>query len=149
MDRSDPTERCSRRRQAAGARLVSGSTWPKPNARYWDGNVWTNQVRPLEGQANFERAVRDVRSPTVAKPRAFTWVILVIDALFLCWILYAFVTAASTSQNCSSSNFANACRNGTEIGMGVSILFILLLAAAVNVVLGVAWFITREPEPQH
>ncbi|MFN2608434.1 MAG: hypothetical protein ABR511_11190 [Acidimicrobiales bacterium] len=55
--------------------------------------------------------------------------------LFLVWII-----AGASSTHCGSTDNPQACQAGTAIGVGA----IIVLAAAVNAVLGVLWLVTRK-----
>ena len=48
-----------------------------------------------------------------------TWVILVVQVLFVIWLI-AGINAASDS-NCSNSEYGDACRAGEAIGTGIGI----------------------------
>jgi len=76
------------------------------------------------------------------KVRPFTIVIIVVDCLFGLWIVSGLVSSA---KHCSSSaiTYRDACNAGATIGVGIIVVF----AAAVNVVLGLLWFVTKPAAP--
>jgi hypothetical protein len=76
------------------------------------------------------------------KWRPFTWVILVINVLFLVWVIAGASTASGNATDCGvlSQQTCNSARNaGTAIGVGI-IMFLWVFA---DVILGVLWLITR------
>lgn len=75
--------------------------------------------------------------------RFFTWVILVVQALFILWMAYALF---STSDDCTglSGNLADACKAGAAIGLGVGFVVILFVWSLVDIILGVIWVVTNK-----
>ena len=75
--------------------------------------------------------------------RPFTWVILIINALFVFWI---FGGVGSASNNCEGEfgDALSACQAGTAIGAGIGIFMILVLWVLVDIILLVIWLITRK-----
>lgn len=75
--------------------------------------------------------------------RPFTWVILVINALFLAWLISGVVSA---SGNCAGMRGQDlqACQAGTAVGAGIGVAIIVLFWALVDVILGVLWLVTRS-----
>jgi hypothetical protein len=65
------------------------------------------------------------------------------NVLMAMWIVWGLVGAARSTNACSADEFTNACQTGTAIGAGVVIGVQLFVAAAVDVILGVIWFVTR------
>lgn len=81
------------------------------------------------------------------KWRPFTWVILVVNILFLVWIISG---VSGTSDNCSglSGQALETCQAGTAVGTGIGVIVIIFLWALVDVILGVLWLITRSKKRQ-
>lgn len=78
---------------------------------------------------------------TIPKWRPFTWVILAINLLFVWWVI-AGIASASHAADCgtlSQSTCDGAAAVGTAIGIGI----IIFLWAAIDVILGVSWAVTR------
>jgi hypothetical protein len=77
------------------------------------------------------------------KWRPFTWVILVINALFLIWIISGI---AGNSSNCSglSGQELDTCQSATAVGTGIGVAIIVVFWALVDVILGVIWLVTRR-----
>lgn len=76
------------------------------------------------------------------KWRVFTWVILVINALFLFWVIAGGSSAASNCNGLTGQALTN-CQTGTTVGAAIGIGIIILLWAAVDVILGVIWLVSR------
>jgi hypothetical protein len=76
--------------------------------------------------------------------RKLTWVILVVQGLFLYWIIAA--TSMTVSKSCEglSGNDLSICQSGTAVGAGLAIGFLVFLWAAVDVILGIIWLITNR-----
>ena len=75
--------------------------------------------------------------------RVFTWVILVVNVLFLIWIISALGAAGN---NCAGlqGDALRACQAGTAVGAGIGTIIILFLWALVDVILGILWLVTRK-----
>lgn len=71
-----------------------------------------------------------------SKFRIFTWVILVINALFVAWIISGI---AGNANNPSCTANATAC----QVGTGIGVFLILVLWIFIDFILGVLWLITR------
>lgn len=71
------------------------------------------------------------------------WVILGINALFLWWMISA---VGGTADNCAGrvGTDLESCQTGTAIGGGIVFIFILVLWALVDVILGVIFLVTRR-----
>lgn len=76
------------------------------------------------------------------KWRVFTWVILVINLLFLFWVISA---GGSAANNCNgmTGQALNNCQAGTAVGATIGIGIIVVVWALVDVILGVLWLVTR------
>lgn len=84
----------------------------------------------------------------IRKYRPFTWVIIVVNVLFLFWVISGGGSAASNLEDCTglvgkaldSCELTNA---GTAVGTGIGVIFIVFLWGFVDVILGVLWLITN------
>jgi hypothetical protein len=76
------------------------------------------------------------------KWRVFTWVILVINILFLVWVIAGGSSAANNCDGMTGQALDN-CQAGTAIGATIGIGVIIFLWALVDVILGVIWLVTR------
>lgn len=76
--------------------------------------------------------------------RPLTWVIIVIQILFLIWIFGALSTASGNCDNELTQTSKDACEAGTAIGAGIGFMFIVFLWAMVDVILGVTWVVTNK-----
>jgi hypothetical protein len=74
------------------------------------------------------------------KWRPFSWVILVINILFLVWIIAGI--ASSSPSDCGSLT-AKQCSDATAVGTGIGVALIIVFWAFVDVILGVVWLVTR------
>jgi hypothetical protein len=75
--------------------------------------------------------------------RPLTWVVLVVQALFVIWLV-AGVNAASSGSDCSASSYRDSCEAGQTIGTGIAIGIVIFLWALVDVILGVVWLVTNK-----
>lgn len=66
--------------------------------------------------------------------RKMTWLIVVVNILML-----VLIVSAASSANCEAEEFVEACEAGTGIGVGI----VIVLWAAVDVILGVLWLVTK------
>lgn len=75
--------------------------------------------------------------------RVFKWVILVINGLFLWWIVSA---VGGIADDCAGKvgSELEACETGTALGGGLVFSFILALWALVDVILLVIFVVTRR-----
>lgn len=75
--------------------------------------------------------------------RKLTWFILVVQGLFIYWIIAA---TASASDSCTGlvGDDLSICQAGTAIGAGLGIGIIIFLWVAADVILGVVWLITNR-----
>lgn len=126
--------------QGLGWWIASDGKWypPETHPSYRPPPPPSPLARPIKPTA----PVKPMATPVKPKRRKLTWVILVVDLLFAFWIIGGL---ASVSGNCSGKTGAalEACRNGTAAGATIGVALIVVFAAAVNVILGVIWFVTR------
>lgn len=73
--------------------------------------------------------------------RPLTWVILIVQVLFLVWVIAA---ANSGAHACTDSEYSDACVNSAAIGTMIGLAFILFLWALIDVILGVTWMVTNK-----
>lgn len=73
--------------------------------------------------------------------RVFTWIILVINALFLIWVIGGVSSAGS--QACPPTLSQEACLAAGQIGTGIGVALIVGLWVAADIILGILWLITR------
>lgn len=76
------------------------------------------------------------------KWRPFTWVILIINVLFLVWIIAGVAGVAGECANEVGID-RDACEAGTAVGATIGVGIIIGLWAFVDVILGVLWLITK------
>jgi hypothetical protein len=76
------------------------------------------------------------------KWRVFTWVILVINVLFLIWVIAGGVSASKNCNGLTGSEL-QGCQAGTAVGASIGIGIIIFLWALVDVILGVLWLVTK------
>jgi hypothetical protein len=82
------------------------------------------------------------------KWRPFTWFIVVINILFLIWVIAGAGSAANTVKDCSSlsgqaKQVCEAGNAGTAAGTAIGVGIIIFLWAFVDIILGVIWLVTR------
>ena len=75
--------------------------------------------------------------------RKLTWFIMVIQVLFIVWIVAGTSSATSNCDGLIGSDL-ELCQAGTAIGAGIGIAFIIFLWAIVDIILGVIWLITNR-----
>ena len=75
--------------------------------------------------------------------RKFTWFILVVQVIFVIWIIAG---ASSASNNCDGliGDDLDICQAGTAIGASLGIGIIIFLWAFVDIILGLVWLITNR-----
>ena len=78
--------------------------------------------------------------------RKFTWFILVVNILFLIWIISIGVDAAGTPDECKDSvEFElEICKELYDLGSGIATTLIVFLWAAADVILGIVWLVTNR-----
>ena len=75
--------------------------------------------------------------------RPLTWVILVVNGLFVLWVAVWFVGAVWDCVGLEGAEL-DACSTGTAIGLTIGIGFILFLWVMVDVILVVIWLVTSD-----
>jgi hypothetical protein len=81
--------------------------------------------------------------------RKFTWVLLIINALFLIWVISALAGGGSAVEDCSNlakqaKDMCEAGNAGTAVGTGLGVFIIVAFWAFVDVILGVIWLVTNK-----
>lgn len=72
--------------------------------------------------------------------RPFTWVIVILNILFVVWVISAVGAAECEAER----EFQGACEAGTAIGVGIIVGF----WAVVDIILGILWLVTRGSRRQ-
>lgn len=85
------------------------------------------------------------QQPKRRKTRIFTWVILAINALFLIWVIVGAASGAGNATNCGSLN-QQTCNDAAHAGTAIGVGLVIFLWAAVDVILGIIWLVTRKRE---
>lgn len=75
--------------------------------------------------------------------RKFTWFILIVQVLFLVWIV-AGVGEASNNCDGEVGEALELCQAGTAIGAGIGVGIIIFLWAFVDFILGIIWLVTNR-----
>lgn len=81
-----------------------------------------------------------VAPPVKRGLRKLSWFILLVNVLFLVWIIVG--ASSSKATNCGTLSAAD-CTTATQIGTGIGAVLIVVLWAVVDVILLVIWMITR------
>jgi len=74
--------------------------------------------------------------------RKMTWFILIVQVLFLYWIIAGTASVASESCTGLTGDDLDICQAGTAIGASIGIGLIIVLWAFVDVILGIIWLVT-------
>lgn len=100
--------------------------------RWWDGNAWTDHYQAsAPGPAPARRKKR----------RVFLWVFMIVQAVFLVWII-AGVGSAGTAEDCGSLD-QQTCQDAQDLGTGIGVFFIIMLWVFVDFILAVSYGIYR------
>lgn len=75
--------------------------------------------------------------------RKMTWFIVIVNALFLVWIITGVASVADECKGLSGDEL-EICEAGTAIGAGIGVTVILVLWVIVDLILGVLWLVTRS-----
>jgi hypothetical protein len=78
--------------------------------------------------------------------RPFTWIIVVVNVVFLLWIVSTF---AGASDSCSgeSGQVKDVCETLATVGASIGVALVALVWALADVILGVLWLVTRQGRP--
>lgn len=86
--------------------------------------------------------VQGINPPRRKRRRVFMWFFLVIQLIFIIWIISAGVTAHSSTE-CSPGLTAQECADARGAGGAVAIGLIIALWAAADIILGITYAIVR------
>lgn len=75
--------------------------------------------------------------------RKMTWFILVVQVLFIIWIVAGTSSAASNCDGLVGTDL-DVCQAGTAIGAGIGMGIIIFLWAFVDIILGLIWLVTNR-----
>jgi hypothetical protein len=76
--------------------------------------------------------------------RPLTWFILVVQGLFIWWLIAGMSNVSQQSAECANQAYTDACKTGTAIGASIGIGMIIFLWALIDVILGVIWMVTNK-----
>ena len=76
--------------------------------------------------------------------RPLTWIIIVVQLLFLWWLIAGMSSTSQQAAECANQAYSDACEAGTAIGGGIAFFMIILLWALIDVILGVIWMVTNK-----
>lgn len=85
-------------------------------------------------------------TPPKPKHRKFTWVILIINLLFLIWIITGVASGSGNASHCGTLS-QQVCNDASHVGTAIGAVLILVFWAIVDVILGILWLVTRKREP--
>lgn len=86
------------------------------------------------------------QAPAKPKKRIFTWVILVINALFLIWVIVGIASSSGNAKDCNGLDQAT-CNSATHAGTAIGVGLLIVFWAFVDIILGILWLVTRKKEP--
>lgn len=72
--------------------------------------------------------------------RKFSWFIIVINVLFLIWII-AGANSGGGAANCGSLS-VQTCQDAQTVGKGIGVMLIVGFWVAADVILGILWLVT-------
>lgn len=77
--------------------------------------------------------------------RIFTWVILVINVLFLIWVVTGAVSSSNAVAACHADQYLSKddCQSATGFGSIIGLGLIVAFWVAVDFICGILWLITR------
>ncbi len=86
------------------------------------------------------------RSPTAPPPkkkhRIFLWVFLVIQAIFLVWIITAIARSSGDATDCGTLT-QQECNDAKDVGTGIGVFGIVIFWLIIDFLLGVTYVIYR------
>lgn len=74
--------------------------------------------------------------------RIFTYVILVVNLIFLIWIITG-ASSGDDKKNCSGLT-AQQCHDANTVGKGIGVALIIILWVIIDVILAILWLITNR-----
>lgn len=109
-----------------------------PFERYWDGNQWTDQTRPL-GQA--QGSTTPAQKPK-KKRRVFLWIFLAVQVLFIVWLVSAGASSSGDATDCGTLT-QEQCNSAEDVGTGIGVILIVIIWMVVDFLLAVPYVIYR------
>ena len=73
--------------------------------------------------------------------RKMSWFILVVNALFLAWVIAGAATAGHAT-NCGTLD-KQTCQAATDVGTGIGVAIIVVIWVVVDFILLIIWLVTR------
>lgn len=73
--------------------------------------------------------------------RKMSWFILVVNALFLVWVIVGAATAGHAT-NCGTLD-KQTCQAATDVGTGIGVAIIVVIWVVVDFILLIIWLVTR------
>jgi len=120
--------------------------FPQPDGRqrYWDGSAWTEHY--AAGQAAQSQAGPAAPAasgpPARKKPRIFLWVFLVVQVLFIIWIVVGVSGNSSDAIDCGTLS-QQACNDVRDVGTGIGVFIIVVVWIIVDFLMGLVYGIYR------
>ena len=129
--------------------------------RWWDGSQWTDHQPPpppassgaaptpgavFPGTTPPARSHATTQTQTVEQPkkkrRVFLWFFLVIQVLFIIWIVGGASTGAGTPEDCGSLD-AETCNAASDIGTSIGVAMVVVLWIVVDFLLALIYGVYR------
>ena len=123
--------------------------------RWWDGDQWTEQTPPppattepppaasMTGSAPPTGSRDEARTPEPRKKRrVFLWVFLLVQVLFIIWIVAGVSTGAGTPTDCEGLD-EEACNAASDVGTSIGVALIIGLWVVVDFLLAVIYGVYR------
>lgn len=105
-------------------------------SRWWDGNDWTDHVQSVAQAAPIAEA------PRAKKKRVFLWVFMVVQVLFIIWIVAGISGGSGTPDDCGSLD-AELCNDASDVGTGIGVFLVFVFWVIVDFLLAVTYGIYR------
>ena len=125
-----------RHKRFATSSVTPVDEWPnlQPNLkdRFQMSNTQTYQWSPPRPQPQ----------PMRRKRRTFMWVFLVVQALFLAWLIGGIASASGAPADCGSLS-AETCNDAQNVGAAIGVGIIFVFWAVVDIILGVTYAIIK------
>ena len=78
------------------------------------------------------------------KLRPLSWVIIVVNILFVWWIFGGVGSAVNDSCKGLTGDDLTTCQAGTAVGAGIGVFFILILWVMIDIILLVIFLVTKK-----
>ena len=76
--------------------------------------------------------------------RVFLWIFLLVQVLFIAWLISAGVTGDHGTTHCTAAGLTSGqCKSASEVGTGLAIGFIVVFWVAVDLLLSIPYVIYR------